>query len=223
MKLTDLCKQLAKLSLFSNFTTEDIEIFLNKCNYQIKTYKRNESIFFRGDSIEYVTILLEGSAKGEMQNFNGDTITIDYMYPLQVIASAFIFGENNIFPVDLISAEKSTFLFLNKKNFLILLQENNRLTLNFLNEISNKGQMLSKRIWFNFVNKTIYDKLLSYIKENTKNNYLIFKPNISEVAKIFEVTRPSLSREISIFCEKGILTKVQNNKYKVDFSKIDKK
>lgn len=221
MKLNDLCKRLVKLSLFSNFTAEDIEIFLNKCNYQLKTYKRNESIFFRGDNIDFVVILLEGSARGEMQNLNGDSITIDYIYPLQVIASAFIFGNNTIFPVDLISAEKSIFLFLNKKNFLELLQENSQLTLNFLNEISNKGQMLSKRIWFNFVNKTISDKLLSYIQENCKKDIIIFKPNISELAKRFEVTRPSLSREISIFCEKGILTKIQNNKYKVDFSKIN--
>ena len=52
------------------------------------------------------------------------------------------------------------------------MQKDERLLVNFLDEISNKGQLLSKRIWFNFMNKTINEKVLSYIKENQKNGYI---------------------------------------------------
>ena len=151
-----------------------------------------------------------------MQKFNGDTITIDYITPYQLIAPAFIFGSSRTFPVDLISTENSKFLFLNKDNFLNAMQKDERLLVNFLDEISNKGQLLSKRIWFNFMNKTINEKVLSYIKENQKNGYISFKPSISELAKKFEVTRPSLSREISSLCDKGILTKIRSGKYKLN-------
>ena len=51
--------------------------------------------------------------------------------------------------------ENSKFLFLNKEKYLNLIQSDKRLLLNFINEISNKSQHLSKRIWFNFTNKTI--------------------------------------------------------------------
>ncbi|EEY34139.1 hypothetical protein HMPREF0554_2005 [Pseudoleptotrichia goodfellowii F0264] len=156
-----------------------------------------------------------------MQKFGGDTITIDFIKANEIIAPAFIFGNMRVFPVDLISVENSKLIFLNKKDFVEVMQEDKRLLLNFLDEISNKSQLLSKRIWFNFINKTINDKVLSYIRENQKDNIIIFKPNISELSKKFEVTRPSLSREISILCDKGILIKLQNNKYKVDFSKIE--
>ena len=70
------------------------------------------------------------------------------------------------------------------------------------------------------VNKTINEKVLSYISENQKNGIIMFKPNISELSKRFEVTRPSLSREISLLCNKGILIKIQSNKYRVDLSKL---
>ena len=87
-------------------------------------------------------------------------------------------------------------------------------------EISTKGQLLSKRIWFNFINRTINEKVLSYINENQKNGIVVFKPNISELSKKFEVTRPSLSREISLLCDKAILKKIHSNRYGVDLSKL---
>ena len=116
--------------------------------------------------------------------------------------------------------ENSKFLFLNRKDFLSVIQEDRRLLINFLDEISTKGQLLSKRIWFNFINRTINEKVLSYINENQKNGIVVFKPNISELSKKFEVTRPSLSREISLLCDKGILKKIHSNRYGVDLSKL---
>lgn len=221
MKPEELYKKVSEISLFKGFSIIETENTLKKINFQTKNYKKNESIFFRGDKIEHIIIILEGTAKGEMQKFGGDTITIDFIKANEIIAPAFIFGNMRVFPVDLISVENSKLIFLNKKDFVEVMQEDKRLLLNFLDEISNKSQLLSKRIWFNFINKTINDKVLSYIRENQKDNIIIFKPNISELSKKFEVTRPSLSREISILCDKGILIKLQNNKYKVDFSKIE--
>ena len=206
MKPQELYEIMSKIPLFKGFNIEEIENILKKLNFQIKNYKKGETVFFRGDSLEQIIIILSGTSKGEMQKFNGDTITIDYITPYQLIAPAFIFGSNRTFPVDLIATENSKFVFLNKESFL--------------DEISNKGQLLSKRIWFNFMNKTINEKVLSYIKENQKNGYISFKPNISELAKKFEVTRPSLSREISSLCDKGILTKIKSGKYKFNSDNI---
>ena len=220
MDLTKLYNTIIKINLFKGFNINEIENLLKKIRFQIKSYKKNESIFFRGDPIKHITILLEGTSKGEMHKFNGDTIIIDYMKPNQIIASAFIFGDIQTFPVDLVSMESSKFLFLDKKDFLEVMLDNKRLLTNFIDEISNKGQLLSQRIWFNFINKTINEKVLSYISENQKNGIIMFKPNISELSKRFEVTRPSLSREISLLCNKGILIKIQSNKYRVDLSKL---
>ena len=220
MDLTKLYNTIIKINLFKGFNINEIENLLKKIRFQIKSYKKNESVFFRGDPIKHIIILLEGTSKGEMHKFNGDTIIIDYMKPNQIIASAFIFGDIQTFPVDLVSMESSKFLFLDKKDFLEVMLDNKRLLTNFIDEISNKGQLLSQRIWFNFINKTINEKVLSYISENQKNGIIMFKPNISELSKRFEVTRPSLSREISLLCNKGILIKIQSNKYRVDLSKL---
>ena len=219
MKIDELSQFLTQVSLFNGLNVLEISEYLSRTNFKIKNYKKNETVFFRGDFLKNIIIVIKGSAHGEMQKFNGDTTVINRMKAGEVIASAFLFGKSNVFPVDLIALENSKFLFLNKEKYLDLIQSDKRLLLNFINEISNKSQYLSKRIWFNFTNKTIEEKILSYIKENLKNNTIKFFPSISALAKQFEVTRPALSREISNLCKRKILTKIENNVYSVNFLK----
>ena len=220
MKISNFYSLLKNIGIFRTFNEKQIENIFSKIHYQIKDYPKNELVFFRGDTINHIIIILEGLCKGEMQKLNGDSIVIDYIPSQQIVAPAFIFGDVSTFPVDLITVEKTRLLFLYKNDFLELLQTDKTLLINFINEISNKGQLLSKRIWFNFTNKTITEKIISYVKQNQKNGIITFYPNISELAKKFEITRPSLSREISSLCNKGILIKISNNQYRVDLSVI---
>ena len=223
MKIEDLSLFLTNVSLFKGLNPQEISDCLRKVDFKIKDYKKNEIVFFRGDILKKVIIIINGKTHGEMQKFNGDTIVINQMKSGEVLASAFLFGNDNIFPVDLVTLENSKFLLFDKKKYLNLIQSDKRLLLNFINEISNKSQLLSKRIWFNFTHKTIEEKILSYINENAKNNKIKFIPSISALAKIFEVTRPALSREISNLCKKKILTKIENNIYSINFSNFSKK
>lgn len=223
MKIEDLTLFLTKVSLFKGLNPDKISKCLTEADFKIKEYKKNEIVFFRGDILKKIIIIVKGTARGEMQKFNGDTIVINQMKAGEVLASAFLFGKNNVFPVDLIALENSEFLFLNKEKYLDLIQSDKRLLLNFISEISNKSQYLSKRIWFNFTHKTIEEKVLSYIKENAQDDKIKFLPSISALAKKFEVTRPALSREISSLCKRKILKKIENNVYIINFSNFFQK
>lgn len=223
MKIEDLSLFLTKVSLFKGLNPDKIAKCLTEADFKIKEYKKNEIVFFRGDILKKIIIIVKGTARGEMQKFNGDTIVINQMKAGEVLASAFLFGKNNVFPVDLIALENSEFLFLNKEKYLDLIQSDKRLLLNFIREISNKSQYLSKRIWFNFTHKTIEEKVLSYIKENAQDDKIKFLPSISALAKKFEVTRPALSREISSLCKRKILKKIENNVYIINFSNFFQK
>ena len=223
MKIKDLSLFLTKVSLFKGLNPDKISKCLTEADFKIKEYKKNEIVFFRGDILKKIIIIVKGTARGEMQKFNGDTIVINQMKAGEVLASAFLFGKNNVFPVDLIALENSEFLFLDKEKYLDLIQSDKRLLLNFIREISNKSQYLSKRIWFNFTHKTIEEKVLSYIKENAQDDKIKFLPSISALAKKFEVTRPALSREISSLCKRKILKKIENNVYIINFSNFFQK
>ena len=223
MKIKELVStkyKLENLSIFRGLSKEKILEIINYSDFKIKKFEKQETLSFRGDKINDIMIVLDGELRGEMQKFNGDTIIIDFLKQNDMIAPAFIFGINNDFPVDLIANTNSTILSLNKSSLIALLSENELLLTNFLNEVSNKSQLLSRRIWFNFMNKTIYEKVIAYIYKNHENGIITFKPNISELSKQFEVTRPSLSREISSLCESGLLNKIKSNTYKFDEKKL---
>ena len=181
MKIEDLSLFLTNVSLFKGLNPQEISDCLRKVDFKIKDYKKNEIVFFRGDILKKVIIIINGTTHGEMQKFNGDTIVINQMKSGEVLASAFLFGNDNIFPVDLVTLENSKFLLFDKEKYLNLIQSDKRLLLNFINEISNKSQLLSKRIWFNFTHKTIEEKILSYINENAKK---IFTKHLSSSKKI---------------------------------------
>ena len=223
MKIKELVStkyKLENLSIFRGLSKEKILEIINYSDFKIKKFEKQETLSFRGDKINDIMIVLDGELRGEMQKFNGDTIIIDFLKQNDMIAPAFIFGINNDFPVDLIANTNSTILSLNKSSLIALLSENELLLTNFLNEVSNKSQLISKRIWFNFVNKNIYEKVVAYIYENHIDDVITFKPNISELAKKFEITRPSLSREISALFETGLLTKIAGNSYKVNTEEV---
>ena len=216
----ELLNTLKNISIFKDMNTEEIKQIILKLNYKIKKYKKDETIYFRGDKINYALINLSGELYSEMQKYNGDVIEVGIIKTHELFASAFIFGDSNTTPVDVVARTDCEILSLEKEKLLECMQENKKFLNNFLDEISNKSQFLSKRLWFNFVNKTIYEKVVAYIYENHIDGVITFKPNISELAKKFEITRPSLSREISALCETGLLTKIAGNSYKVNTEEL---
>lgn len=217
----ELLDKLKLISIFKDMNSEDIEQIITKLKYRIKNYDKEETIYFRDDKINHILVNLEGELYSEMQKYNGDVIEVGSFETSDVLASAFIFGTSNSSPVDIITRTKCQILFLEKEKLLECMQENKIFLKNFLDEISNKSQFLSKRIWFNFLNKSIEDKIIDYINNNLQNGMIHFKPSISELSKRFGVTRPSLSREIANFCSLGILTRTEKNKYNVNLKKLN--
>lgn len=210
----DIIKKLEKTKLFKNIDTKIIEKILENINYTILKYEKGETIVFRGDEVEGLYIALSGELFSEMAGEKGEIKKIEDILEGSIIASAFIFGNNSKFPVDLISRTESEIFFIEKHEFLKMLQKDENLIKNILDEISNKAQFLSAKIWHGVNNKTIGKKLADYILKNMEDGEIKFKPSLNEVANLFNIARPSLSRVIISFIDEGILER-DGRKYKI--------
>ena len=218
----ELLNTLKNISIFKDMNTEEIKQIILKLNYKIKKYKKDETIYFRGDKINYALINLSGELYSEMQKYNGDVIEVGIIKTHELFSFVFIFGDSNTTPVDVVARTDCEILSLEKEKLLECMQENKKFLNNFLDEISNKSQFLSKRLWFNFVNKSIEDKIIDYIEQNSKDDIIHFRPSISEISRRFGVTRPSLSREISNLCSRGVLQRIGKNKYNINRREFEK-
>ena len=209
-----MIKTLKETVVFNNIDEDTIKDILEKTKYEIKKYSPNESIAFRGDEVKGLYIILKGTLITEMLTEEGNVIKIEELVPSDVIASAFIFGKNNNFPVDLSVKDEAEIFFVERKEFLKLLFSQEKILENFLNEISNKTQLLTSKIWNSFNNKTIKKKFCDYVKKNQKNNLFSIQ-NLGALAEFFGVERPSLSRVLSELVKDEKLERIGRNKYKI--------
>ncbi|RUA09538.1 MAG: Crp/Fnr family transcriptional regulator [Fusobacteria bacterium] len=211
-----ILERLKKTEIFHGISDKDLKILLKDLKYKIKKLEKNDVVAFRGDKIEDLIILSKGKVFTEMQKLNGDSIIVDRLSEGKLLAGAFIFGKDNTFPVDVITQESSELIYIPKGEVIRLFRENEKLLGNYLGVISNKTQFLSKKIWFSFANKSINNKLIAYLLNNiNRENNVVLQNSIKEIAQMFGVARPSLSRVLKEFVDEGILVRVEKNVLKV--------
>jgi CRP-like cAMP-binding protein len=195
---------LTQVSVFSGLNESEIRSVLQVTPHRVKRYPANSMIASSGDQVNNLMIILNGKVKGEMVDFAGRVIKIEDIPASGVLASAFMFGNNNKFPVNIISLVDTVILIIGRNDFLRLLKVNDRILVNFLNLISNRSQFLSEKIRFlNF--KTIKGKLAQYILQiaGSRKNIIKLDRTQNDLADFFGVTRPSIARVISEMEEEG--------------------
>lgn len=216
-----MIETLRETVVFNGIDEKTIKNILEKTKYEIKKYSPNESIAFRGDEVRGLYIILKGTLTTEMLTEEGNVIKIEELVPSDVIASAFVFGKKNSFPVDLNAKDEAEILFIERKEFLKILFSKEKILENFLNEVSNKTQLLTSKIWNSFNNKTIKKKFCDYVKKNQKDSLFSIQ-NLGALAEYFGVERPSLSRVLSDLVKDKKLERIGRNKYKI-LDKEDRK
>ena len=200
--------------LFRGLATYEIEEILSKIPNRIRKFASGTLVVQSGEPVNELLVVLKGVVKGEMIDFAGRIIKIEDITAPGALAPAFMFGNKNRFPVNVITISETELLVICKEDFLTLLTKDNRILVNFLNMISNRSQFLSEKIKFlNF--KTIKGKLAHYILQKAvqDNQSLRLELTQSELADFFGVARPSVARALGELEEDGlILAKGKNIK-----------
>jgi CRP-like cAMP-binding protein len=197
---------LSNAPLFKGLTTVDIETILSGVPHRIKKFQEGFLISQSGEPINSLMVVINGVVKGEMVDYAGRVIKIEDIPAPGALASAFIFGNRNRFPVNVIAVSDGELLLIEKSDFLKLLMRNNIILVNFLDMISNRSQFLSEKIKFlNF--KTIKGKLAHFIlqKAGNERSSVMFDLTQNELADFFGVARPSVARALGELEEEGYL------------------
>lgn len=198
---------LTRCPIFLGLSEEEIDRIFIKAHHFTRTFEVGEIAAFSGEPVNFMMCVLEGSVKGEMQDFSGKVIKIDDIKAPRVLASAFIFGRQNKFPVNVLANEKTRILYVPKYDFLKMLQGDIRIMQNFLNVISGQTQMLANKLRF-LSFKTIRGKIAHYILTLAHPDKTMIELPLTqnELAEQFGVARPSLARTMGELAEEGIIS-----------------
>ena len=192
--------------LFKGFSTDEIAGLLSGVEFHTRRFKAGSVISLSGDPVNSFMIVIEGIVKGEMVDYSGRVIKIEDIPAPGALASAFLFGSRNRFPVNVIAATDSELFIIAKPEFLKLLNSELKILINFLDMISSRSQFLSEKIKFlNF--KTIKVKLAQYIlqKAGKDGTSVTLDMTQNELADFFGVARPSVARAIGELEEERLI------------------
>lgn len=189
---------LSQCPLFRGITFQEGEELLKKVNYQVKRFKKDEIVAIAGEVVQHMNIILSGSVRGEMIDYSGKIIKIEDIEAPKPIASAFLFGKENCFPVTVTANDEVKILAIPVPEFLKILQFNTQILRNYLNTISTRAQFLSQKL--NFLSfKTIKEKVAHFLLQQAgdKLHSVFVDSTQQQLADLFGVTRPSLARVFS--------------------------
>ena len=184
--------------LFTGLDNYEVDSLINNTLHQIKHFSSTEVLAFSGERVEKAMVLLEGKLQGEIIDFAGNSLKIEEIEPPQMVAAAFLYGPQSVFPVNLSALENGKMLVIYKKDFTKMLSDDPRVLNNYLNIVSGKAQFLSRKITF-LSFKTIREKIAYYLLQNVNKGTNIVQINQTQkgLAELFGVARPSLARTIS--------------------------
>ena len=214
MKNVYICEKLKKLmdtgDLFlcpicKNIPVTEREAFLDELKFKTKYFNKGDQIANQGEIVNALYILLKGSVKAEMISDSGTVLNIEIIQAPNPLASAFLFAENNRFPVDVVALEPCEVVVVSKDSIMKQLACNETFLHGFMKFNSGRTQFLSERLKL-LSTKTIKGKLAQYILARTSNSDFSLDMNQTALAEYFSVTRPSLARSISEMISEEIIT-----------------
>jgi CRP/FNR family transcriptional regulator, dissimilatory nitrate respiration regulator len=192
--------------LFAGISDVEIEKALQGIHFKINNYSNGEIIAFSGDECRALQIVLKGSVRGEMMDMTGRVLKIEDIGVSRPLAVAFLFGQNNRYPVTITANEDVSLLHLSKDSVVKLIQKNESFLTNFMNAVSNRAQFISGKLKF-LSFQSLRGKLAHFLMEMDRNQtgFITLSKTQEDLAELFGVARPSLSRTLRELHHEGII------------------
>lgn len=196
--------------LFSNISRDELNEMLQSMGAYIVTFKKNETITMENERLEGVGIILSGIVSVGKDTSSGDRLM------MARLGQGDIFGEVALYTGALWTAtvqadQEASVLFLPAEKLLFpdnkISEGTYRFTLNMLYIIAQKARALNEKLELVAL-KGIRKKISLYLlKQYQKNNKLEFMVPLKrgEMAEFLQVSRPSLSRELTRLKDEGLL------------------
>jgi len=193
--------------VFTGLGEAEVKALLDKSSFRINEFHKGDMVANAGDQVFFQRLVVSGSVKGEMEDFAGKVIKIEDIQPPRPLAAAFLFGNQNSYPVNIIANEPTRILSIPKDSFLRMMQSNGRVLENFLHAVSSRGQFLSGKIRF-LSFSTIKGKIAQYLLDLSSrqgSDTLLLPMSQSQLSELFGVTRPSIGRAMGEMNHDGLI------------------
>lgn len=209
--LVKYLEEISKTSLFQGIGREDIATMLVCLKPRVCSYNRNDYIVSGGDAYESVGIVLKGAATVSKENAKGDRIVMTLLKQGDIFGEIIAFTNQMTWPATVQAQEPCVVLFLPRGKIVgeceRMCSWHRTLIHNFLRVISERAMMLNKKVEYLTI-KSMRGKISMYLLEQYRRRRdvnIILPLSRNELADFLNVSRPSMSREMSKMRDEGII------------------
>ncbi len=197
--------------LFSGIQGQDLKPMM-ECLRPVKGhFKKNEYIVITGAKFEGVGILLSGAATVLKENVLGERVIMSMLAPGDIFGEMAAFSSLNTWPATVQAQEDCLVLFLSGDKIIGNCENacigHKRLIINMLGIVTEKALNLNKKVEYLTI-KSMRGKISAFLLEQYKkhgNTTFMLPMNRNELADYLNVSRPSMSREMSHMKEDGVI------------------
>lgn len=204
-------EEVSKTSLFQGIERVDILAMLNCLKPRVCSYNRNDYIVTGGDPYESVGIVLKGAATVSKENAEGNRIVMTLLKQGDIFGEIIAFSSQMNWPATVQAQETCVVLFLSRGKIVgecdRMCSWHRTLIQNFLRVISERAMMLNKKVEYLTI-KSMRGKISTYLLEQYRREgdvNITLPLNRNELSDFLNVSRPSMSREMSKMKDEGII------------------
>lgn len=226
MKMIDV---LLNSSLFTDMSYDEVKNafkYLDKNysgTYYTKKFFADDYIAIEGYTCENLGIILRGEIEVQRELPSGKFLTISSFKEGDCFAESIIFSKKNEYPSSIVSITESEILFISKTGLLKLMSMNEKLFENFARILSDRIHLLSDRVTtlsLDNIRKKIANLLLKEYK-TTASLTIVLPYSRDKMAQLLNVTRPSLSRELTNMKNDGLIDYYKNKFTILDINALE--
>ena len=201
----DVTAFLSRVFLFFGLSSEEISLLLKSVELTKTVYKKHEDIFLPDNKEEKIGFILRGECLVERVKPDGEGI------PLNTLSEYDSFGILSVlsveeFPTRVKASKDTEILFVQKEDFLGLIERSPVISMNVIKFLSRKISFLNKKI-ATFSSDTVEQKLARYVYSLYKKcDTLELTFNCKRTAEALNAGRASVYRALDSLSSDGIIS-----------------
>ncbi len=197
--------------LFRGISSEALNTMLECLKPRIKSYKQREMITFSGQPFDGIGVVVCGRVALTRETLSGNRIMLEILDAGNIFGEVIGFSDNKVWPVTVIATEDCKVLFLAPGKILgncaNICASHSKLINNTLNVLSARAISLNKKIEY-LSARTVRGKISSYLLDTSRligSTAFTLSMKRHELADYLGMPRPSLSREMGLMRDEGII------------------
>ena len=197
--------------LFRGISSESLNIMLDCLKPTVRRCKQREIIVAYGRPFQGIGIIASGKVALTKETYSGNRIIIGILEASDIFGEIVAFSDNRIWPMTVIAQEDCVLLFLPPDKITgtcsNICASHSTLIMNMLQILSNRASMLDKKIE-HISARNIRGRISSYLLDTylqSGNKDFVLTMKRHELADYLNIPRPSLSREMGLMRDDGII------------------